>query len=190
MWICLLFFIGMLEGYTQGYPAGSTQNPWDTIRHQLNNQEIEIRSFEHRLENLQVILDHMREQMQSHSSSTTLELKMGALENIAKSLAADLQQLKSHANETTNVLQGYKKMLQEHEQRFSHHAQNIEHLSGALSVVLDKEIATSEEKLYKIKSGDRLDKIAKTYGTTVKELMRINNLTSDKIVEGKTLKVP
>lgn len=43
---------------------------------------------------------------------------------------------------------------------------------------------------YIINSGDNLYSIAQRYGTTVENLMRMNNLSSNKIIIGNTLKVP
>ena len=43
---------------------------------------------------------------------------------------------------------------------------------------------------YTINSGDNLYRIAQRYGTTVENLMRMNNLSSNKIIIGNTLKVP
>ena len=43
---------------------------------------------------------------------------------------------------------------------------------------------------YVIKRGDNLTKIAKKYGTTVKELQKLNGLKGDLIIAGKSLKVP
>ena len=48
----------------------------------------------------------------------------------------------------------------------------------------------ASEEIYVIKSGDRLEKIAKAHGTTVKTLQRLNNLSSDRLVVGKQLKIP
>ena len=42
---------------------------------------------------------------------------------------------------------------------------------------------------YIINSGDNLYSIAQRYGTTVENLMRMNNLSSNKIIIGNTLKV-
>lgn len=182
--IVLLLLQGILEGVNIPQPP-PPQNPWDGLRHQVKNQEIEMRCFEHKLENLQTILETLREQMQQVIATHQDQLKGSthSLEALFKGLATDIQQLKIHANETTAILQAYEK-------RFSLQNQNIENLSAALQTVLDGvQVNNTEEKLYKIKSGDRLDKIAKAYGTTVKDLMRINQLSSDKIVEGKTLKL-
>jgi LysM repeat protein len=45
-------------------------------------------------------------------------------------------------------------------------------------------------KTYKVKSGDNLMKIAKTYGVTVKQLRAENNLRTDQIKVGQTLRIP
>jgi LysM repeat protein len=43
---------------------------------------------------------------------------------------------------------------------------------------------------YKVKSGDNLTTIATAHGTTVKALRSLNNLKSDRITVGQTLKIP
>lgn len=62
--------------------------------------------------------------------------------------------------------------------------------------VTDNSKAISENKnttsytTYKVKKGDTLSKIAKNYGTTVKNLKSLNNLKSSNIKVGQNLKVP
>lgn len=45
-------------------------------------------------------------------------------------------------------------------------------------------------KTYKVKSGDNLMKIAKSFGVTVKQVRAANNLRTDQIKVGQTLKIP
>jgi len=45
-------------------------------------------------------------------------------------------------------------------------------------------------KTYKVKSGDNLGKIARAFGVTVKQLRSANNLPTDRITVGQTLKIP
>ena len=45
-------------------------------------------------------------------------------------------------------------------------------------------------RTYKVKSGDSLLKIARTYGVTAKQLRSANNLKTDQIKVGQTLKIP
>ncbi len=49
---------------------------------------------------------------------------------------------------------------------------------------------TADASVYSVKSGDTLDKIARAHKTTVKELQRINNLTTTQIRVGQKLKMP
>ncbi len=50
--------------------------------------------------------------------------------------------------------------------------------------------ATGETTEYIVKGGDNLSKIARKYGTTVKELKALNGLKNNNIIVGKKLKVP
>lgn len=51
-------------------------------------------------------------------------------------------------------------------------------------------VSTGEQGYYTVKSGDSLWSIAKKYGTTVDELKRLNNLTSNSLSIGQKLKLP
>lgn len=51
-------------------------------------------------------------------------------------------------------------------------------------------VATDGAKTYKVKSGDNLGKISKQFGLTAKQLRAANNLKTDQIKVGQTLKIP
>lgn len=55
---------------------------------------------------------------------------------------------------------------------------------------IGENIVPISENTYTVKAGDTLWNIAKKYNTTVEELMKLNNLTSDLIMIGKVLKIP
>lgn len=187
----------LLEGAYVQAPS-----PLETLRHHVSNQEIEIRTFERKLENLQVILEGLQEEVQAKAAVSksqikdnffALEIKINALDSAMKGLHTDLQQLRSHANETTGTLQTFKKTLMDHEQALKSQNENMDQLTLALNSLVEaiqpKE-TSKEQILYKIQCGDTLEKIAKANGMSVKELKRINHLNnSDKIVIGKTLKL-
>jgi lipoprotein-anchoring transpeptidase ErfK/SrfK len=68
----------------------------------------------------------------------------------------------------------------------AHWQKKIEELNIKL---LFSSIITPKSILYEIKPGDTLAKIAKEFKTTVELIMRSNNLSSDKIVPGRKVKV-
>jgi LysM repeat protein len=51
-------------------------------------------------------------------------------------------------------------------------------------------VAADGVKTYKVKSGDNLGKIGKQFGVTAKQLRAANNLKTDQIKVGQTLKIP
>lgn len=58
--------------------------------------------------------------------------------------------------------------------------ERMQELEGALSL----------QKVYRVKSGDSLEKIAKNHRTSVEKIKKLNGLTSNLIVTGQELKIP
>ncbi|MEJ5172422.1 MAG: LysM peptidoglycan-binding domain-containing protein [Hydrogenothermaceae bacterium] len=50
--------------------------------------------------------------------------------------------------------------------------------------------SSSKEEIYEVKSGDTLEKIAKRYNLTVKEIMEYNDMRDERIFAGDQLKIP
>lgn len=181
-----------------------TKDSVERLNHRIENQETEIRAFEQKIESLDAVLEGLRDQIEEvaisqkehlQGNSNALEMKIAALESVNKGLVADLKLLQSHANETTAAFQGFKQKFGEWEKKFQSQNQNIENLQGALQTLVDAfqlktELNLPGEKSYKIKMGDTLEKIAKQHGTTIQALKELNGISSDKIVVGKTLKIP
>jgi lipoprotein-anchoring transpeptidase ErfK/SrfK len=55
--------------------------------------------------------------------------------------------------------------------------------------ILFSPLITNKSILYEVKPGDTLTKIAKEFNTTIELIMKSNNLSSDKIVPGRKIKV-
>ena len=58
------------------------------------------------------------------------------------------------------------------------------------TIYINQVLKVPSNKEYIIKSGDTLSEIAKKFNTSVSEIKKINNLTSDLIIAGKTLIIP
>ncbi len=61
---------------------------------------------------------------------------------------------------------------------------------GQVLKIPTKQTITPSETTYVVKSGDSLYSIARKYNTTVNDLMKYNNLTSNLLSIGQTLKIP
>lgn len=100
-------------------------------------------------------------------TNTYVVQKGDTLYSIANKLGTTVSELKKENNLTTNTLQ-----------------------IGEVLRIPTKEIYEEEENIYIVKKGDSLYSIANKYNTTVKELKRINNLTSNILSIGQVLKLP
>lgn len=211
--ILLAFSKSTLEAAPKGYYGDQTsfalrelRDTLDTVRHEVNNHEIEIKTYDEKIHNLETIIDSLRqhstETAQAHKnalmdSSSTLETKINGLETTSKGLVADIKQFKNHANETASTLAQYKKKLSDLEKIIDIQNQNLDHLQTVLKSLTDAfqvknnlTSSSSMEKVYKVATGDSLEKIARKHQTTVQAIKDLNGLTNNKIIIGQTLKIP
>lgn len=188
--------------YYQTDTLSSLRQSLDSLRHEVENHESEIRMAEERSNNQEATISSMRQQLMDATqankellkgSTTSVENKISTLDGLNKGIASDLGQLKTHANETSTALTQYKQKIAELEKTVSQLSQNIEHLQSALrslTEAMGSGAVADSSKGYKVKAGDSLEKIAKTHNTTIKALKELNNLSSDRIVIGQTLQIP
>ena len=100
-------------------------------------------------------------------TNTYVVQKGDTLYSIANKLGTTVSELKKENNLTSNTLQ-----------------------IGEVLRIPTKEIYEEEENIYIVKKGDSLYSIANKYNTTVDELKRINNLTSNILSISQVLKLP
>ena len=100
-------------------------------------------------------------------TNTYVVQKGDTLYSIANKLGTTVSELKKENNLTTNTLQ-----------------------IGEVLRIPTKEIYEGEENVYIVQKGDTLYSVAMANNTTVDELKRINNLTSNILSTGQLLKIP
>ena len=100
-------------------------------------------------------------------TNTYIVKKGDTLYAIAAKLGTTVEELKKENNLTTNSLS-----------------------IGQVLRIPSKIIYKDDETLYTVKKGDTLYKIAQTNNTTVEELKRLNNLTTNTLSVGQLLKIP
>lgn len=169
------------------------------LRREVINHEIQITSFEEKFKTQEDIIDSLRKQLADslktfkdtlRAQTNTIESKSSLNEDTAKNLLASL---KTANADTVAILSDYKIRIAELEKFAEQQSRNIENLQAAMSslteVLQGKEVTATSSKIYVVKPGDTLEKIAKQNGTTIKKLKEWNNLTKDQIMIGQKLQV-
>lgn len=178
------------------------QTNLDDLRHDIHCFKTELQIIDGRIKHSEQALSSLKEQDldkqkakidQIALSLQALEKKWANSEKLSTAEAEERQELKSHAKETTAALIQCKARLEELEReliasqrRFEEIGklkENIEHLVQTLR-------AGGSYKTYKIKPGDSLEKIAKSFKTSVEKIKKLNGLQQDLIVTGQELKIP
>lgn len=150
----------------------------DALRITVDNHEEELRSFEERLVNQEVIMDSLRSLIQ----------EAGAQQKNQTSALSNAQERQIKALQDRIIELEKKTMAQAHQ---------INLLQDALKTFIDSfhtstvpSAEFSPSMIYVVKNGDSLGKIARAYHTTSHILRDMNNLSGDKIIIGQKLRVP
>jgi LysM repeat protein len=210
----VFFIFGILCEFLnlQGAFAQDRQDPqrsmmarFHQLQNQVKNHEAEIRMFEDKFRNQEEILDDLRRQVDEgtrnlqtlmKSQQASLESKWVRQNDVNREITQDL---KNYSTEAASILSDYKNRIGELEKIIASQNRNIENLKSGLKVFLDaqiKEIAQNavigDLKVYIVKSGDTLEKVARAHKTTISKLKEINQLSkeSDQILIGQKLHVP
>lgn len=163
----------------------------EDIKHDLNTYEIEHHVIEGKLIDQEQTIASLRQQI-AELKSGKLDSFVQELQNLEKKLhqiskkqdkiVTDIRQLSTHANDTTTALAQYKDKIAQFEKAIQ--GQNLQ-----LNEI--KKIADAENgKVYTVKSGDSLEKIARDHHTTVDAIKRLNGMSSDLIVVDQKLQLP
>jgi len=178
------------------------QTNLDDVRHDLNCFQTEMQILDGRIKYYENALSGLKEQDLDKQQSkidllaqqvAALEKKISVVERLNDSGSRDLQQLTSHANETTAALSQFKSRITELEQEIQSQNQRFEQvakLKGHFEGLAKHLSNASDKKIYKVRPGDTLDKIARFHQTTAERIKKANDLNQDLIVVGQELVIP
>jgi LysM repeat protein len=177
------------EKYQLELTLHEVQTNLDELKHEIHCFKTEfqiidgrIKSYENAIANMKHQgIDQLTQQMQ------VLEKKWAALEKTASQDSKELTQLLTHANETTAALSQFKDRIQELEETILHQNRKFDDLSKLKGNI---ESLTLGYKAYRVKSGDSLEKIARSHKIPVDKIKKANHLDQDLIVVGQELKIP
>ena len=163
----------------------------EDLRHDLNTYEIEHHVLEGKLIDQERIITTLKAKLSDGNKGKleqdidTLNKKLHQLTKEQEKVLTDIRKLSSHANDTTTALGQFRDKISLYEKTLD---TQKEHLLEVKK--LRENLASLTREIYIVKSGDSLEKIAKTHNMTVDALKRANNLSKDLIVVGQELKLP
>ncbi len=159
------------------------------LKHALNNAQVEIQILEERLQSQEALVQKTKN---TPISSSSLEKRLFAIEQIQEKIQADLRQISSHANQTTSCLQQYSTKISTLEQNVERQNKMIYDLADLKSSLktLTTSIAKEMTTIYIVKSGDSLEKIARNHKISTEALKKANQLSQNKILVGQELIIP
>lgn len=176
------------------------QTNLDDLRHDINCFQTELQILDGRIKyyenTLTTLKQHDLEKQQAKiellsAQIQNLEKKWLSLEKNQNNDSEELKDLSSHANETTAALSQFKDRIGELELEI--YAQNrkfddLAKLKGSIEALAKG--AHGSFRIYRVKAGDSLEKIARSHKTSVEKIKRCNDLDQDLIVIGQELKIP
>lgn len=183
----------------------ASQDLLQGLRYQLEAQEDELSTLQDRVAAQESSIDGMREEAEQvqalareivRQHGQTLDSKLASFDVQRDGFNQDLRRLQEHANQLAAGLDSSTSRLAALESTVETQSQNLEKLEAAVQALvqaLQPESSQSIEnstKSYKVVEGDTLERIARRHGTTIKRLKELNDLKTDRIYRGQTLKVP
>jgi len=172
----------------------------DDLKHALKTTQVDLGLLDERQKKQDNSLRQTKDQVQSRDTSSlhlltsqinALEKKVAALEKTLEKAANDLRSLNAVATQTLNKTQELEQSLLSHEKRLDDVVNLKSTLTNISKAIKGQTSAQtpSSAKLYRVKAGDSLEKIARQHHTSVEALRKINHLPSDKIVIGQELRL-
>lgn len=175
------------------------------LKHTVNNTQVELQILDDKVKHQDTALSKNKVASASTSSSTDqriafLEKRLSHIESGQEKLSSELKSLNQHASQTSSALTQYRTKIQSLENEIAAQHKLIEELSdikstlSSISQAVKKNSSAAATALssdtYKVKAGDSLEKIARSYKTTVDAIKKANNLSSNKIMVGQEITIP
>ena len=176
------------------------QTNLEDLRHDTNCFQTELQILDGRIKYYENALANLKQQeiekqqlkiTQIVADLHALEKKWSAYEKVQQTEKKEMDHLTVHANETTSSLTQFKRKIGELEQDLLSQNKQLTELLKVKSTLETLAKATaSPYKIYKVKAGDSLEKIAQSHQVKVEQIKKINHLEKDLIVVGQELKIP
>lgn len=166
-------------GYQDNSGAGNDlRDTVESLRHQVANHESEIRVFEERFKSQEEIIDALSAQFKD------------SVKTVKANSTTSNQDLNQQLADSKKRIANLEKSLEIQTKNLDNMQKALTSLIEAIQGKEPSATTANSSKVYRVKSGDSLEKIAKQNHTTIKKLKELNNLTSDQIIIGQKIELP
>lgn len=162
----------------------------EEFKHDLNTYEIEHHVLEGQFMDLEKIVTHNKKNL-SQVSPNRLETMLANLKAFEKHLSMieknqerilrDMVQLSNHANETSAALSQYKNEIAALKNTLETHGSPTQGVATAFD---------ENFYYYTVSPGDSLEKISHQFSVSINAIKDVNQLSTDLIKVGETIKIP
>lgn len=200
--VCLLIILGpSLFAADRARVIDHLQSDVIDIREHMRHLKVERELLEDRLEAQNSELSQLKKELSrfqqaqgtlTSSKSEQLQGRLSTLEKGQEALSDDLKQLKKHLNDTSHVINRLSDHVEENQTVMKAQIHDLKKALESLVGLLQKSSSPSSitsSSSYRVKSGDSLEKIARSNGLTVGDLKRLNDLSDDRIKIGQELRL-
>jgi LysM repeat protein len=191
-----------LTGYDTSSDVDQLRLELDDVKHALHSTQVECSLLDERLRKQDSALKGIKGENQTKEASSlsllsaqilSLEKKVFNFENTLTKAAGDLRTLNSLLAQALAKIQTLEANLSQHDKRLDEVSKlkgTLTSISKAIGQRPSSEASHAVKRLYRVKAGDSLEKIARSHRVSVDSIRKINNLLEDKIVIGQELRIP
>lgn len=181
------------DGYQLELTIHEIKTNLDDVRHGLNSFMAQMQVFDARIKHYEDVLAALKKQdvVRQQQKIDQLTQEFASLEkrwNGVEKRSEEISQLITHSKEMAAALSQCKSRLEELEKEILAGERKFEELAKVKGNL--ETLARSFGKVYKVRPGDSLEKIAKTHRTSVERIKKANAMEQDLIVVGQEIKIP
>lgn len=191
-------------GNREPTPRGSAPSTLDAMRYTLRSQQSDLKMAQERLADYEEQIDLLRSDLTSvlaerQQEASRVEQRLGFrlqesenriqdLSNENETQRQDLNLLVDHLKELHTLVESLQSNLQQQTKKNQILEKTLSTLIQTLSP--STTIALADGVEHKVQPGETLEKIARKYGTSIRQLKEQNQLETDRIRVGQKLKLP
>lgn len=168
------------------------KNDLEELKQDLSSYQMELGMLEGKLLNHEEDLSSIKD-VRLHDSKSDpifqLEQRIERLEKGQFEIKKQFELIETTNQQIIKSLSRYKTKFAEVEKILSTHSESLIEIAKIRKNLQDIQ-ETTDYQIYKVKQGDSLEKIAKTFGTSIEEIRKINHLHNDLILVNQELKIP